>query len=75
MQPRGNASIVNLGQVDFDALNIGQLQGLSYESDWIPANADASNQLINGNVFAVHTNDGSYAKVKVVNYDYNLTIR
>jgi hypothetical protein len=33
------------------------------------------NQLVNGDVFAVLTNQGNYAKVKVLEYDYNLQIQ
>jgi len=38
-------------------------------------NADAGNNLINGNVFAVITNSGNYAKVQVTDYGYNLGIK
>ncbi|WP_190342706.1 hypothetical protein [Leptolyngbya sp. FACHB-36] len=33
------------------------------------------NQLVNGNVFAVRTNSGNYAKVQVLKYGYNLQIQ
>jgi hypothetical protein len=35
----------------------------------------ARNQLVNGDVFAVLTNQGNYAKVKVIEYGYNLQLQ
>ncbi|MHB8598762.1 MAG: serine/threonine protein kinase [Ktedonobacteraceae bacterium] len=75
MVPQGSATIVNLGSVDFNALNFNTLQGESYGTAPIDGNNDSSNQLVNGDVFAVHTNGGNYAKVMVVNYGYNIQIK
>jgi hypothetical protein len=75
MVPQGSARIVNLGVVDFDSLSVAELQNLLYGTTPIRGNNDASNQLVQGDVFAVLTHGGNYAKVQVSNYDYNLTIR
>jgi hypothetical protein len=60
--------IVNLGVVDFDSITIGYLESLAYGMTPIDGNNDNTNQLVNGDVFAVHTNYGNYAKVKVLQY-------
>ena len=75
MTPRNAANIVNLGVVNFNAINATTLQSLTYGTTPIPGNNDATNQLVNGNVFAVRTSLGNYAKVKVINYGYNLFIQ
>jgi hypothetical protein len=75
MAPQGSATIVNLGKVDFNALNFTDLQGKSYGTTPIDGNNDSSNQLVNGDVFAVHTNGGNYAKVLVTSYGYNIQIQ
>ena len=75
MAPQGSATIVNLGSVDFNAINYTALQGENYGTTPIDGNNDSSNQLVNGDVFAVHTNGGNYAKVMVVNYGYNIQIK
>jgi IPT/TIG domain len=74
MVPQGNARILNLGSVDFDSLSAPQLENLSYGTTPINGNNDASNQLVNGDVFAVLTHGGNYAKVQVLNYGYDLGI-
>jgi hypothetical protein len=75
MVPTGRASIANLGVTDFDAVGAFALKELSYSQTPINGNNDASNQLVNGTVFAVLTNAGHYAKVQVINYGYNLDIQ
>ena len=75
MKPVAGASIVNLGVVNFAALTPQALQALTYGKTPIPGNNDPSNQLVNGNVFAVQTREGNYAKILVVNYDYNMNIQ
>lgn len=67
--------IVNLGRRDFEALTLEQLQKLNYSAASINGNDDNSNQLVNGDVFAVITHLGNYSKVKVLAYGYNLHIR
>lgn len=75
MAPVAGAKIVNLGVVDFNAITYAELQNLNYGTTPIPGNADATNKLVTGDVFAVMTNAGNFAKVKVVNYGYNMTIQ
>jgi hypothetical protein len=75
MVPQSGAMIVNLGTVDFNSLTAQQLQSQSYGSTPIPGNNDSSNQLVNGDVFAVKTASGHYAKVLVQSYGYDLTIQ
>jgi len=74
MTPKNSATIVNVGAVDFDALSSTALQSLPYDSSPIPGNDDGTNQLGTGDVFAVHTTDGNYAKVKVQTYGYDMVI-
>ncbi|CEG11451.1 conserved hypothetical protein [groundwater metagenome] len=75
MVPRGNARIVNLGIVNFNALTAGAMQLLNYDTSPICGNNDAANKLINNNVFCVQTKEGNYCKIKVVNYGYDLKIQ
>ena len=74
MTSLNGATIINLGAVDFPSLAAAGLQSLPYGSAPIPGNDDSTNQLVNGDVFAVRTPGGNFSKVLVVNYDYNLTI-
>ncbi|MER8012335.1 hypothetical protein [Streptomyces sp. NPDC094149] len=75
MTPGRRSSIVNLGVVDFDALTLDRLVPLAYHNDPVPGNPDGSNQLVDGDVFAVMTSEGNFAKVLVVKYGYNMLIR
>jgi len=75
MVPRGGAKIINLGVVNFNALTHVELQGLNYGTAPIPGNNDATNQLVVGDVFAVKTNAGNFAKVKVLAYGYDLQLQ
>lgn len=75
MRPVGGAKIVNLGHVDYSAVTFASLQTLNFGTTPIPGNNDPSNQLTDGDVFAVLTNAGNYAKVQVLHYDYNMTVR
>jgi serine/threonine protein kinase len=75
MVPQGSATIVNLGSVNFDALSFTDLQTESYGQTPIDGNNDSSNQLVNGDVFAVHTIGGNYAKVMVVTYGQDIQIQ
>lgn len=75
MTPVVGAKIVNLGHVSWSSVTAATLQTLDYSTTPIPGNNDASNQLTNGDVFAVLTNAGNYAKVQVLNYDYNMTVQ
>jgi hypothetical protein len=75
MSPQGAAKLVNLGVVDFNSINANGLQSLSYQTTPIPGNSDPTNKLVNGDVFAVLTNQSNYSKVQVVAYGYNMTIQ
>jgi hypothetical protein len=75
MEPQGTATIVNLGVRDFDSITGTELSKLNYSAAPIPANDDATNQLVNGDVFAVHSTDGNFAKVKVLSYGRNLGVQ
>jgi hypothetical protein len=75
MAVMNSAKIVNLGAVDFNSLTAPALQALSYGTTPIDGNNDATNKLVNGDVFAVKTTLGNYAKVKVLNYGYDITIQ
>lgn len=64
MIPLSTATIVNLGVVSFNSITISDLQGFVYGSAGING-SDGANDLVTGDVFAVHTTDGNYAKVLV----------
>ncbi len=64
LEPYLSASIVNLGIVSFAGLSLADLQGLTYGGTPIDG-SDTSNVLVPGNVFAVRTNQGNYAKAVV----------
>lgn len=74
MVPQNTAKILNLGVVNFNTITASGLQHLSYSTTPIPGNDNATNKLVAGDVFAVLTTQGNYAKVKVVTYGYNLQI-
>jgi hypothetical protein len=75
MEPIGGATIVNLGVVDFDTITVNELAALSYSTTPIDGNDDATNQLVNGDVFAVRTSDGNLVKVKVLDYGYDIELQ
>lgn len=75
MVPRNSATLVNLGPVDFGSLTPDTLFNLTYSTTPIDGNNDPTNRLVTGDVFAVRTTAGSYAKVKVVSYGYDLHIQ
>lgn len=62
--PTNGAQIVNLGSVSFAGLTEAALQSLSYGLTPI-VGSNAGNQLTFGDVFAVKTTSGNYAKVLV----------
>jgi hypothetical protein len=64
LEPVDGATIVNLGVVSFAGITLTELEGLSYGSTGIDG-SDLSNVLVPGDVFAVQTNSGSFAKVLV----------
>ena len=61
--------------LQFALLGTAELQSLNYGSTAIVGDNNASNKLVAGAVFAVRTNVGNYAKVRVVTYGYDLAIR
>lgn len=75
MTPQGAARIVNIGVVDFNSVTPDTLQTLTYGTTPIPGNNDPSNKLVNGDVFAVITKSGNYAKVKVLAYGYDIQLQ
>lgn len=75
MVPQGAARIINLGVTNFNAVTPAALQKLTYTTTPIVGNNDASNRLVQGDVFAVHTNQGNFAKVEVLQYGYDLKIQ
>ncbi len=78
MVPRNGAQIAYLGvmtPLQFALLGTAQLQALNYSNTPIVGDNNASNKLVAGAVFAVRTDAGNYAKVRVVTYGYNLAIR
>jgi hypothetical protein len=75
MEPISGARITNIGVTSFYGVSAAELQSLSYSDTPICGNDDATNLLVNGDVFAVLTNNGNYAKVQVISYGYDLEIR
>ncbi len=63
-----------MGNINFATLTPVALQALTYGNTSIIGNNDASNQLVNNDVFAVKTKDGNVAKIRVVQYGYDMTI-
>jgi hypothetical protein len=74
MVGQNGATLVNLGPVDFNSLTPDTLSSLTYGTTPIPGNNDPTNKLVAGDVFAVHTTGGNFAKVKVLTYGYDLHI-
>jgi hypothetical protein len=75
MEPENRATLVNLGVRDFGSIKANALSKLNYSTAPIVANADRTNQLVNGDVFAVHSTDGNFAKIKVLSYGRDLGIQ
>ncbi|MEO8457945.1 MAG: hypothetical protein ABI559_09050 [Chloroflexota bacterium] len=73
--PENNARFALISGQSFNALSFAYLYSRVYSSDAINGNNDATNGLNAGALFAVQTSDGNYAKVKVVDYGYNLQIQ
>jgi hypothetical protein len=72
-----NATLVNIGVVDFDDIDAEQLSKLNYGSGGIPAHLapNLPNELVTGDVFAVHSGEGNFAKIKVVSPDNQFGIQ
>ena len=58
MDPIQGAKIINLGAVNFATLTAANLQLLPFATTPIDGNADSTNKLVVGDVFAVLTNQG-----------------
>jgi len=77
MVPRAGARIAYLGNMtlaQFTLLGTAQLQALSYGTTPIVGDNNLANQLTAGAVFAVRTNGGNYAKVRVTTYGYDIKL-
>lgn len=74
MQPWSGAAIVNIGVTNFASVLPQALPGLPYSGTPIDGNNDTTNKLVTGDVFAVKTNQGNYAKVLVTSYGYDMGI-
>ena len=74
MAPENGATIANIGVTNFTNVTYAQLKGKSYSTSPLDGNNDSSNQLVTGDVFAVHTDLGSYVKAVVTNYGYDITL-
>jgi len=64
LEPENGATIVNLGVVSFASVTLSELEGLSYGTSGL-SGSDVGGVLVSGDVFAIHTNDGNFAKVLV----------
>lgn len=71
----GGRGLTNLGGVSFDAVTLDQLRGYDYSASKIPGNVVGEDQLVDGDVFAVSTSDGNYAKVQILRSGYDMQIR
>ena len=70
LDPRGKAKLANMGVVNFNSITAAHLEGLTYTTTPIKGTA-----LPTGDVFAVFTNGGNHAKVRVTAYGNNLKIK
>lgn len=75
MLPMDAARIINIGVTNFNAITTDVLQKLTYGTTPISGNNDLTNRLVPGDVFAVLTNQGNFAKVEVLQYGYDLKIQ
>ena len=70
LAPQNTATLVNLGARNFRSITRETLSGLPYTTLPIP-----DNELFGGDVFAVHTTDGNFAKVLVVSSGPEIGVR
>ncbi len=75
MAPQNNAALVNLGSANFSNVTANNLEVLVYSTTPIDGNSDATNKLVAGDIFAVRTTQGNFAKVEVLTYGYDLKIQ
>src|SRR5205823_12811246 len=62
MVPQNSAAILNLGVANFNAITANNLEFLPYATTPINGNNDSTNKLIAGDVFAVRTTQGNFAR-------------
>jgi DNA-binding beta-propeller fold protein YncE len=74
MEPVGDAGLVALGPTNYGGLSSAELQAYRYGDDPLQGNVDGDNDLLEDHVFAVRTTAGNYAKVRVVEYGYNIEL-
>ena len=74
MTPENGATIANIGVTNFTNVTLAQVKSKSFSTSALDGNDDSSNVLVNGDVWAVHTDLGSYVKVVVTSYGYNITL-
>jgi hypothetical protein len=74
MAPENGATVANIGVTNFANVTYAQLKGKSYSTSPLDGNDDSSNQLVNGDVWAVHTDLGAYVKVLVTSYGHDMTV-
>lgn len=78
LNPVGGDLGRNLGEVSFGSYGPVHLAAPHYVNAPIPGNGHSScgpNLLVNGDVFAVKTTAGNYAKFEVVSYGYELKVK
>jgi hypothetical protein len=71
----GGSMPIYLGATDYEALTATDLQELDYSSYIHGDGESAKTRLHPGDVFAVVTNAGNYAKLQVIEFGRSLTIR
>jgi len=74
MDPLNGATLANIGVTNFANVTYAQLTGLALSGASIDGNNDSTNKLVNGDVWAVHTDSGHYVKVLVVTYSNNIVV-
>lgn len=72
MDPVGDARITSLGPANYRGISSAELQQYTYGDDPLPGSVDGPNDLVDDHVFAVLTSEGNYAKVRVIDYGYNI---
>jgi hypothetical protein len=85
MPSTAGPGLVNIGLVDFDSITLPRLAGLRYTTCTpskvpppgcgIEGSPGPDNKLVAGDVFAVQTDVGNFAKVKILTYGRSLHIR
>jgi thioredoxin-related protein len=65
--PVYNAEITNFGIIDFDKINLKDLQTAKYNKEKING-SDDNNQLTKGTVLGIKTNKGNYIKIRIDGY-------